>query len=109
MVLLKVCRRRYHCKIQVKFDINNHFDQVSFCWCVDIGFRLITFAGMHYGKFAEGYIIVKYWSGEILVIIRKVVAKLWPIFDLVFVVGVKYKVKILFPLNHFRRDALTQC
>ena len=53
--------------------------------------------------------IVKYWSGEILVIIRKVVAKLWPIFDLVFVVGVKYKVKILFPLNHFRRDALTQC
>ena len=42
-ILLKVCRRIYHCKIQVKFDIGNHpqnFGQVmalfrlSFCcWC----------------------------------------------------------------------------
>ena len=24
MILLKVCRRIYHCKIQVKFDISNH-------------------------------------------------------------------------------------
>ena len=74
----------------------------------DIGFRSITFAEMHwfYWKFAEGYIIVKYRSGLILVIIRKNLAKLWPFFSLVFVVGVKNKVKILFPLNNFWRDAL---
>ena len=117
LILLKVCRKIYHCKIQVKLDISNHpqnFGRVMalfrlrFCWCVDIGFCSINFAGMHwfYWKFAEGYIIVKYRSGSILVIIRKVLAKLWPFFDLVFVVGVKYKVKILFPLNNFWRDAL---
>ena len=59
-----------------------------------------------YWKFASGYIIVKYRSSSILVIIHKILAKLWPFFDLVFVVGVKYKVKILFPLNSFWRDAL---
>ena len=42
----------YHCKIQVKFDINNHLQnfgrvmalfRLSFCWGVDIGFCSITF------------------------------------------------------------------
>ena len=37
-------------------------------------------------KFAEGYIIVKYRSSSILVIIRQILAELWPFFDLVFVV-----------------------
>ena len=45
------CRRIYHCKIQVKFDIDNHLQNFG-----------------HYGIF----------------------------FDLVFVVVVKYRVKILF-------------
>ena len=117
LILLKVCRRIYHCKIQVRFDISNHlqnFGQVmalfglSFCWYVDIGFCLITFAGMHwfYWKFAEGYIIVKYRSCSMLVIIHKILAKLWPFFDLFFVVGVKYKIKILCPLNNSWRDVL---
>ena len=56
----------YHYKVQAKFDICNHpqtFTRVmvlfrlSFCCCVnDIGFRSITFAGMHifHWKFAEG-------------------------------------------------------
>ena len=55
LILLKVCRKIYHCKIQVKFDIGNH---------------------------------------------RQIFAKLWPFFNLVFVVRVKYKVKILFPLKN---------
>ena len=38
----------------------------------------------------------KYRSHLKLVIIHKLLAKLWPFFDLVFVVGVEYKVKILF-------------
>ena len=42
----------------------------------------------------------------ILVIIRKSLDKLWSFLDLFFVVGVKYKVKILFSLNNFGRDAL---
>ena len=108
-----VCRLIYHCKIQVKFDINNHLQNFGYgpfstyflLVCVDIDFRSITFAGMHwfYWKFAEGYIIVKYRSSLILVII---LAKLKPFLDLVFVVGIKYKVKILFPFNNFWRDAL---
>ena len=55
-------------------------------WCVDIGFQSVTFAGMHwfYWKFAEGYIIVKYRSRSILVIISKILAELWPFFYLVF-------------------------
>ena len=63
------------------------FFRLRSCWCVDIGFRSITFAGMlwFYWKFAEGYIIVKYRSGSILVIIRKILAKLWPFFNLIFV------------------------
>ena len=114
---LKLCRTLYQRKIQVKFDIGNHpqnfswvmaLFQLTFCSCVDFGFRSITFAGMHwfYWKFAEGYINVKYRSSSILIIIRKILAKLWPFFDIVFVVGVKYKVKILFPLNNFWKDAL---
>ena len=70
LISLKVCRRIYHCKIQVNFDISNHpqnFGRVmalfqhSFCCCVDIGFHSITFAGMHcfFLKFAEGYIIIQ--------------------------------------------------
>ena len=76
--------------------------------CIDIGFLSITFTGMHWfhWKFAEGYLIVKYRSSSILVIIHKVLAKLWPFFNLVFVVRVKYKVKILFSLSNFWRDAL---
>ena len=68
----------------------------------------ITFAGMHwfYWKFAQGYIIVKYRSSSILVIIHKILAKLWPFFDFGFVIRVKYKVKILFPLNNVWRDGL---
>ena len=86
----------YHCKIQVKFDISNHLQnfgwvmalfRLSLCCCVDIGFHSITFAGlgMHwfYRKFVEGYIIVKYRSSSILVIIRKILGKLWPFFNLV--------------------------
>ena len=117
LISFRCCRNLYYCKIQVKFDIGNHppnfswvmaLFQLSYCRYVDIGFRSITFAEMHwfYWKFAEGYIIVKYRSGLILVIIRKNLAKLWPFFGLVFVVGVKNKVKILFPLNNFWRDAL---
>ena len=105
----------YQCKIQVKFDSGNHSPnfgwvmalfRLSFCWFVDIGFWSITFAGMHcfcwfvdigfwsitfagmhwfYWKFAEGYIIAKYRTGSLLVIIRKVLAELCPFFDLVFV------------------------
>ena len=74
---------RDHCKLQVKFDITNHSQnfgwvmtlfRLSFCWCVDIGFHSITFAGMRwfYWKFAERYVIVKYRSSSILVIIRKI-------------------------------------
>ena len=59
------------------------FFDLFFCWCVDIGFCSITFAGMHwfYCKFAEGLTIVKYRSSLILVIICKILAKLWPFFD----------------------------
>ena len=89
LIILKVCRRIYHCKIQVKFDINNHPQKfgwamaifwLSFFCCVDIGFHSITFAGMHwfYWKFAEIYIIVKYRSSSILLIIRKILGKLRP-------------------------------
>ena len=57
LILLKICRRIYHCKIQVKFDISNHpqkfgwvmaLFRLIFCRCVDIGFYSITFAGMHW-------------------------------------------------------------
>ena len=58
-------------------------------WGYDFGFGSINSEGMQkvYQKFAEGYIIVKYRSSSILVTIRKILAKLWPFFDLVFVVG----------------------
>ena len=95
LISFKLCRTLYHCKIQVKFDIGNHppnfgwvmaLFRFSFCWCVDFGFRSITFAGMHwfYWKFAERYIIVNYRSNSILVIIRKMLAQLWPFFQLNF-------------------------
>ena len=95
-ISFKLCRTFYYCKIQFKFDIGNHLPNfgwvmalfhLSSCWCVDIGFRSITFAGMHWfhWKFTEGYINVRYRSSPILVIIRKILA-LWPFFDLVIVV-----------------------
>ena len=97
LISLTLCRILYQCKTQVKFDIDidNHppnfggvmvLYRLSFYWCVDIGFRSITFAGMHwfYWKFAEGYIIVKYRSILIFVIIRKILAEIWPFFDLFF-------------------------
>ena len=115
LILVKVCWRMYHFKIQVKFDMRNHpqnfgwvmaLFRFSFCWCVDIGFCSITFAGMHrfYWKFAKGYIIIKYWSSSILVIIRKILAKFWPFFDSICVVGMQGK-DIVSP-NNFWRDAL---
>ena len=95
LILLKVCRRIYHCKIQVKFNISNYLQnfgwvmvlfRLSFCLCVDTGFHSIIFAEMYwfYWKFADGYIIVKYRSSSILVIIRKILTELWPFFQLTF-------------------------
>ena len=52
---------------------------------------------------------VKYRSSSILVIICKMLAKLWLFSDLVFVVGVQYKVKILFLLNNVWRDVEVCC
>ena len=94
LIQFRLCRTLYHCKIQVRFNIGNHLPKfgwvmtlfwLSFCWCVDIGFRSITFARLHwlYWKFAEGYIIVKYRSISILVIIHKSLGKLWPFIYLV--------------------------
>ena len=73
LITLKVCRRIYHCKMQVKFSIGNHqqkFGQVMVlfwlgfcCWGKIQGkdiFPSITFEGMHWfhSKFAEWYIII---------------------------------------------------
>ena len=51
------------------------------------GFGSVTFEGMYrfHSNFAELYITMKYRSGLILVIIRQILAELWPFFDLVFV------------------------
>ena len=51
-------------------------------------FRSITFEGMFgfHSNFAELYITIKYRSNLILVIIRQILAELWPFFDLDFVV-----------------------
>ena len=78
------------------------------CCCVDTGFRSVTSEGVHWlhWKFAQGYIIVIYRSSSLLVIICTILAKLWPFFDFVFVVGMKYRVKKLFPANMFWKDAL---
>ena len=120
LILLKVCRRIYHCKIQVKFDISNHpqnfvwvmaLFRLSFCCCIDIGFHSITLAGMHwfYWKFAEGYIIVKYRSNSILVIIYKILGKLWPFFDLVaFRDRSDYKDQCFFPFSYQMVGALSR-
>ena len=52
-----------------------------------VRYHSITFEGMHWfhSSFAELYITVKYRSNLILVIIRQILAELWPVFDLVFV------------------------
>ena len=108
LILLKVCRRIYHCKIQVKFDISNHLQNFgwvmalfwpSFCWFVDTGFHLLNFAGLHwfYWKFAEGFIIVKYRSSSIFVIIHKILGKLGPFLSHLLVagcdIGVRFSVR----------------
>ena len=110
ILLLEVCRRIYHCKIQDKFD--NHLQnfgwvialfRLSFCCCVDIGFHSITFVGMQwfYWKFAEGYIIVKNRSSSILVIIRKILGKLWPFFDLLtFRDRMFVRTSVFFPFSY---------
>ena len=85
--------------------------QLSFCCCVDIGFHSITFAGMHwfYWKFAEGYIIVKYRSSMILVIICKILGKLWPFFYLVACRDMSdYKDQCFFPFSYQMVGALSR-
>ena len=51
-------------------------------------FCLVTFKGMYWflSNFAELYITIKYRSSSILVMIRQILAELWPFFDLVFIV-----------------------
>ena len=53
-----------------------------------VSFHSITFEGMHWfhSNFSElyMYITLKYRSSSILVIIRQILAELWPFFDLVF-------------------------
>ena len=63
------------------------FFDLGFVGVLILGFWSINFAGMHwfYWKLAEGYIIVKYRSSLISVIISKILAELWPFFELVFV------------------------
>ena len=98
MISLKLCRTLYHSKIQVRFKIGNHLPnfgwvtglfRLSFCWCVDIGFRSVSFAGMHwfYWKFAEGHIIVNkiQVKFDISNHSQKILARLRPFFDLVFI------------------------
>ena len=68
-----------------------------------VRFRSITFEGMHWfhSNFTELDITVKYSSSSILVIIRQILAELWPFFDLVLLVCWYW-----FPINNFCRDAL---
>ena len=53
-----------------------------------VRFHSITFEGMYgfHSDFAELYITIKYRSSLTLVIICQILAELWPLFDLVFVV-----------------------
>ena len=48
-------------------------------------FPFNTFEERH-SNFAELNIIMKYWSSSILVIIHQILAELWPVFELVFIV-----------------------
>ena len=116
LILLKVCRRICHCKIQVKIDISNYpqkFGWVmalfrhSFCWCW-YWFPLNYFC-------RDTWILLKVcrWIYHCKIQVKfdisnhpQNVGQVMALFDLVFVVGVKYKVKILFPLNNFWKDAL---
>ena len=77
----RFCRTLYHYKIQVKFDIGNH--PPNFGWVMAlfdlvfvVCFHSITSEGMYwfYWKFAEWYIIVKYRSSLLLVIICQILA-----------------------------------
>ena len=119
LISFKLCRPLCHSKIQVKFDIGNHLPnfswvmalfRLSFCWCVDIGFRSITYrVALILLKFAEGYIIVKYRSSSILVIIRRILDKLWPIFPLVaFRDRSDYKDQCFFPFSYQMVGALSR-
>ena len=94
LILLKVCRRIYHCKLQVKSIIVIIRKILAELWpffylvfgvVLLLVFHSINFAGKHwfYWKFAEGYIIVKYRSSSIVLIFCKILGKLWPFFDLV--------------------------
>ena len=68
-----VCRRRRQC----------HRHRHTFCFCS------ITFEGRLWFQlnFTKLYITIRYRSSSILVIIRQILAELWPFFDLVFVVS----------------------
>ena len=60
-----------------------------------------------YWKFAKGYTIVKYRSSLILVIICKILCKLWPVFDLVaFRDRSDYKDHCFFPFSYQMVGAL---
>ena len=80
--------------------------------CVSlICFHSITFAGMHwfYWKFAEGYIIVKYRASSILVIIRKILGKLW-IFSTLSPLGIGASIRtsvFFFPFSYQMVHPLT--
>ena len=69
----------------------DHVVRLHWRWCRyhTFSFCSITFEGTHwfYLKSAEVYIIVKYRSSLILVIICQILAELWPFFDLVLLLG----------------------
>ena len=100
-----------HHKIQVKFDISNHLQnfcpvmslfRLRFCWGVDIGFRSIILKVCRRIYHCKIQVRFDIGNGNH----PQNFGQVMPLFRL-FVVGVKYKVKILCPLNNFWRDALT--
>ena len=68
--VVRLCHWRRQC----------HYHTFLFC--------SVKFEGRHWfhSNFAELYITVKYRLSSILIIIRQILAELWPFFDLVFVV-----------------------
>ena len=87
LISFKFCRTLYHYKIQVQFDIGNHppnFGRVMALFRLSFYlFPLNNFWGMHWfhSNFAELYITIRYRSSSILVIVRQILAELWPFFD----------------------------
>ena len=68
---------------------------------------------MDFIQIAELYITIKYRSNSILVIIRQIVADLWPLFDSVFVVSFKLcralyqrKIQVKFDIGNQSLDEL---